>query len=109
MSAASCQQVSCKLIVKTFYPQASCNLVTTLAGSLQLASYTKSDFHQDDELSSNWLNPPRILKMDRQLYSMDRLHYGQNFEKHSNGKIHNHSIKEHPEISKTATFGREML
>ena len=40
---------------------------------------------------------------------MDRLHYGQNFEKCSNGKIHNHSIEEHPKISKIAKFGRETL
>ena len=40
---------------------------------------------------------------------MDRLHYGQNFEKRSNGKIQYHSIEEHPKISKTAKFGREML
>ena len=40
---------------------------------------------------------------------MDRLHYGQNFEKRSNGKIHCHSIEEHPKISKIAKFGREML
>ena len=40
---------------------------------------------------------------------MDRLHHGQNFEKSWNGKIHYHSIEEHPKISKIAKFGREML
>ena len=40
---------------------------------------------------------------------MDRLHYGQNFEKSSSGKIRYHSIEEHPKISKIAKFGREML
>ena len=40
---------------------------------------------------------------------MDRLPYGQNFEKSSSGKIPNHSIEEHPKISKIAKFGREML
>ena len=40
---------------------------------------------------------------------MDRLHYGQNFEKSWSGKIHYHSIEEHPKISKIAKFGREML
>ena len=40
---------------------------------------------------------------------MDRLHYGQNFEKRSNGKIQYHSIEEHPKISKIAKFGREVL
>ena len=39
----------------------------------------------------------------------DRLHYGQNFKKSWSGKIHNHSIEEHPKISKIVTFGREML
>ena len=43
------------------------------------------------------------------LMKMDRLHYGQNFEKRLNGKIHYHSIEEHPKISKIAKFGREML
>ena len=38
---------------------------------------------------------------------MDRLHYGQNFER--SGKIHDHSIEEHPKIRKIAKFGREML
>ena len=45
----------------------------------------------------------------QQAGKMDRLHYGQNFEKSWNGKIHYHSIDEHPKISKMATFGREML
>ena len=45
----------------------------------------------------------------RSIRSMDRLHYGQNIEKRSNGKIHYHSIEEHPKISKIAKFGREML
>ena len=41
---------------------------------------------------------------------MDRLHYGQNFEKSWSGKIHNHGgIEEHPKMSKIAKFGREML
>ena len=40
---------------------------------------------------------------------MDRLHYGQNFEKRSNGKIYDHNIEERPKISKIAKFGREML
>ena len=40
---------------------------------------------------------------------MDRLHYGQNFEKRSSGKFHCHSIEEHPKASKIAKFGREML
>ena len=39
---------------------------------------------------------------------IDRLDYGQNFEKRSNGKIHYHSIEEHPKISKIAKFGRKM-
>ena len=30
-------------------------------------------------------------------------------EKSWNGKIHYHSIEEHPKISKIAKFGREML
>ena len=37
---------------------------------------------------------------------MDQLHYGQNFEKRLNGKIHYHSIEEHPKISKIAPFSR---
>ena len=40
---------------------------------------------------------------------MDRLHYGQNFEKRSNGKTHYRSIEEHPKISKIAKFGCKML
>ena len=43
------------------------------------------------------------------MVAMDRLHYGQNFEKRSNGKTHYHSIEEHPKIRKIAKFGREML
>ena len=40
---------------------------------------------------------------------MDRLHYGQNFEKSWNMKIYRHSIVEHPKISKIAKFGCETL
>ena len=40
---------------------------------------------------------------------MDRLHYGQDFEKSWNRKIYYNSIEEHPQISKIAKFGREML
>ena len=36
---------------------------------------------------------------------MDRLHYGQNFEKSWSGKIYYHSIEEHPKISKIAKLG----
>ena len=35
----------------------------------------------------------------RDLNPMDRLHYGQNFEKSLSGKIYYHSIEEHPKIS----------
>ena len=38
---------------------------------------------------------------------MDRLHYGQNFEKSRSRKIYYHSIQEHPKISKIAKFGCE--
>ena len=37
-SAASCQQVWCKLIVKIFYPQAWCKLFQQLATSLQISA-----------------------------------------------------------------------
>ena len=40
---------------------------------------------------------------------MDRLHYGQNFEKSLNRKIYYHSIEEHPKISKIAKFCCETL
>ena len=40
---------------------------------------------------------------------MDRLHYRRNFQKYRNSKIHYHSIKERPEVSKIAKFGYEML
>ena len=40
---------------------------------------------------------------------IDLLHYGQNIEKRSNGKINYHSIEEHPKISKISKFGHEML
>ena len=45
-SAASCQQAWCKLIVKTFYPQASCKFFQQLTTSLQMSSCVKSDFHR---------------------------------------------------------------
>ena len=47
-SAACSQQVWCKLIVKTFYPQAWCKLFQQLAESLQTSSCNKSDFHRLD-------------------------------------------------------------
>ena len=43
------------------------------------------------------------------IHIMDRLHYGQNFEKSWSGKVYYHSIEEHPKISKIAKFGCEML
>ena len=45
-STANCQQAWCKLIVKTFYPQAQCNLFQQLAASLQISSCIKSDFRR---------------------------------------------------------------
>ena len=49
------------------------------------------------------------MRFNFEPFKMDRLHYGQNFEKSRSGKIHNHSIEEHPKISEIAKFGREML
>ena len=42
---------------------------------------------------------------------MDRLHYGQNFQKSLNRNIYYHSIdhEEHPKISKIEKFGCETL
>ena len=40
-------------------------------------------------------------------HAMERLHYGQNFEKSLYRKIYYHSTKEHPKISKLAKFGTE--
>ena len=42
-------------------------------------------------------------------YLMDRLHYGQNFERSLNRKTYYPSIEEHPKISKIAKFGCETL
>ena len=41
---ASCQQVCCKLIVKTFYLQVWCKLFQQLAASVQIST-SDSDFH----------------------------------------------------------------
>ena len=49
---ASCQQACCKLIVKTFYPQAWYKLFQQPAASLQISSCNKSDFHR---LTATWL------------------------------------------------------
>ena len=51
----SCQQAWCKLIVKTFYPQASCKLFQQLAASLQISSCNKSDFHRLAEYITCWV------------------------------------------------------
>ena len=48
-----------------------------------------------------------MSKLANELALIDRLHYGQNFEKSSNRKIYYHSIEEHPKISKIAKFGCE--
>ena len=40
---------------------------------------------------------------------MDGLHNRENFQKFRNSTIHYNSVKEHPEISKIAQFGCEML
>ena len=45
-SAASCQLAWCKLIVKTFYPQAWCILFQQLVTNLQILDCNKSDFHR---------------------------------------------------------------
>ncbi len=50
-----------------------------------------------------------VRKHNGKTMLMDRLHNAQNFEKFQNSKIHYHSIKEHPKISKIAKFGCEML
>ena len=49
-SAASCQQAGCKLIVKTFYPQASCKLFQQLTPSLWCVwlCWPQYYFHQDN-------------------------------------------------------------
>ena len=57
--------------------------------------------------STLWLSPSS--RFHKQTISMDRLHYGQNFEKSLNRKIYYHSIEEHPKISKIAEFGCETL
>ena len=49
--AASCEQACCKLIVKTFYPEAWCKLFQQLAASRQISSCNKSDFHR---LTASW-------------------------------------------------------
>ena len=56
-SVASCQQAWCKLIVKTFYPQAWCELFQQLAASLQTSSCIKSDFHR---LDATWWSHYRL-------------------------------------------------
>ena len=43
-SVASCQRTRCKLIVKTCYPQACCNLFQQVVTSVQMTSYNKPDF-----------------------------------------------------------------
>ena len=54
-----------------------------------------------------------VLKYDQRwspsAFLMDRLHNEQNSEKFRNSKIHYHSIKKHPKLSKIAKFGSEML
>ena len=42
----SCQQTSCKLIVKTCYPQACCKLFEQVVTSLQITSGNKPDFNR---------------------------------------------------------------
>ena len=52
--SASCQQACCRLIVKTFYPQARCKLFQQLAASLQISSCTSlifTDFLQLNEVN----------------------------------------------------------
>ena len=88
-SVASCQQTCFMLFVKTCYSQACCKLFQQVVTSLQMTSCNEPDFNR--------------------IVAMDRLHYGQSFEKRSNGKIHYNSIEEHPKISKLAKFGRETL
>ena len=65
-SAASCQQAWCKLIVKTFYPQAQCKLLRQLAASLQTWSCNKSDLRR---LHATWWSQQiwRNLVTDLQL------------------------------------------
>ena len=42
--AASCQQACCKLIVKTFYPKASCKFFQQLEASLKISVATSMTF-----------------------------------------------------------------
>ena len=50
---ASCQQICCKLIVKTCYPQACCKLFQQVVTSLQMTSCNKPDFNR---LVATWWN-----------------------------------------------------
>ena len=47
---------------------------------------------------------PYFPHFRRSLPLMDRLHYGQNFEKNLNMKTNYHSIEEHPKISLDCKF-----
>ena len=72
-SAASCQQAWCKLIVKTFYPQARCKLFQQLIASLQISSCIKSDFHRFDSTwwsKKAWCNIMTQLHEARKVYNL---------------------------------------
>ena len=45
-SVASCEQACCKLILKTFYPQACYKLFQQVAASLQMTSCNKPGFNK---------------------------------------------------------------
>ena len=49
-SVANCQQTCCKLIVKTFYPQACCKLFQQVIIGLQMTSSSKSDCNRFVEI-----------------------------------------------------------
>ena len=67
---------------------------------------TQTELHDMDATEYATFRHDTVKSVCQRVVSlMDRLHYGQNFEKSLNRKIYYHSIEEHPKISKIAKFG----